>query len=268
MAKTGSSFTGWTLTADGSGTLYNSGDPILMGKKNITFYARWGYPLTVTIEGDGGVASDDSKIAVSGDGNSDTGMYNFSDSTNMTATPNPGSKFDTWSGDCSGTNNPLSILIDGTKTCTAKFVPLSLPVAYDGCFSDETTGKDLDTYKGILGSEYGLLQRVYDATKLLPSSRIEGRGYMLSDYTNREAQNRKLKTKLAANIAQYITSKYCATEISAVNGTNIVEISQNNQDGAIIQKTTGFCQAIPSGAQKSKEYYYYENTGTETLLTL
>jgi len=80
MAKAGSTFTGWTLTADGSGPVYNFGDPdVLMGRKNIIFYARWGYPLTITIQGDGQVSSNDAQISVSGDGNSGTGAYNFNE---------------------------------------------------------------------------------------------------------------------------------------------------------------------------------------------
>jgi len=126
----------------------------------------------------------------------------------------------------------------------------------------------MDTYKGVLGSEYGLIQRVYDATRLPLSARIEQRGYFLSDYVIREVPNRTFKSKLTANISQYITNKYCATEISSLQGTDSLVISQGTQDGAIIKKTTDYCQSIPAGAPKNSEYYYYENTGEETLFTL
>ncbi len=127
----------------------------------------------------------------------------------------------------------------------------------------------MDTYKGVLGSEYGLIQRVYDATRLPLSARIEQRGYFLSDYVTREVLNRTFKSKLTANISQYITSKYCATEISTLYGTDSLVISQATQDGAIIKKTPDYCQSsIPAGAPRNSEYYYYENTGDETLFTL
>lgn len=156
--------------------------------------------------------------------------------------------------------------MNGSKICTAEFSASS--VQYDGCFSDATTGKNMDTYKGVLGSEYGLIQRVYDATRLPLATRIEQRGYFLSDYVAREEQNRTFKSKLTANISQYITSKYCATEISTSYGTDALVISQNTKDGAIIKKTPDYCDSIPAGAPLSSEYYYYENTGDEILFTL
>ncbi len=122
MAKAGSSFTGWTLAADGSGVVYKFGFlNLIIARKNIIFYARWGYPLTIAIQGDGQVASDDGQISVSGDGNSGTGTYSFNETIPVTATPNAGSVFDRWSGDCSGSNNPLAILMNGSKICTAEF---------------------------------------------------------------------------------------------------------------------------------------------------
>ena len=41
-----------------------------------------------------------------------------------TATPTGGSTF-VWSGDCSGTTSPASVLMDGDKTCTVTFTALS-----------------------------------------------------------------------------------------------------------------------------------------------
>jgi uncharacterized protein (TIGR02145 family)/uncharacterized repeat protein (TIGR02543 family) len=41
LAKTGSKFTGWNTTADGSGTAYAAGAAFLIGSANVTLYAQW-----------------------------------------------------------------------------------------------------------------------------------------------------------------------------------------------------------------------------------
>lgn len=46
----------------------------------------------------------------------------------LTATPEPGYIFTGWSGDCAGTENPLTITLDKAKNCRANFAPISLPI--------------------------------------------------------------------------------------------------------------------------------------------
>jgi hypothetical protein len=46
----------------------------------------------------------------------------------LTATPEPGFVFTGWSGDCSGSVNPLTIEISKAKSCKANFTPVLLPV--------------------------------------------------------------------------------------------------------------------------------------------
>jgi hypothetical protein len=41
--------------------------------------------------------------------------------TNVTAAADAGSTFMGWSGDCSGTSSPTSVLMNSDKTCTATF---------------------------------------------------------------------------------------------------------------------------------------------------
>jgi len=49
------------------------------------------------------------------------GSYNAGDMVTITATPNNGYRFDHWSGDTSGTQNPVVLTIDGDKTIVAHF---------------------------------------------------------------------------------------------------------------------------------------------------
>ncbi|MDF0752853.1 InlB B-repeat-containing protein, partial [Marinobacter sp. 71-i] len=41
FVKSGYAFVGWTLSADGSGTVYKNGDKLTMGASDVTLYAKW-----------------------------------------------------------------------------------------------------------------------------------------------------------------------------------------------------------------------------------
>lgn len=57
-----------------------------------------------------------------GDGNvTGAGDYEANSSVTLTAVANANSQFIGWSGDCSGTTNSTTLLMDANKTCTAKF---------------------------------------------------------------------------------------------------------------------------------------------------
>ena len=56
------------------------------------------------------------------------GSYNVGTVVQLTATPISGYKFDDWSGDASGTSNPVTITMDADKTVTANFSVNTLSV--------------------------------------------------------------------------------------------------------------------------------------------
>ena len=53
------------------------------------------------------------------------GNYTEGESATLRAYPTTGYRFDRWSGSVSGTANPRSLVVDGPKTVTARFAPLS-----------------------------------------------------------------------------------------------------------------------------------------------
>jgi uncharacterized repeat protein (TIGR02543 family) len=57
------------------------------------------------------------------------GTYTYDEGTSVsiTATANSGSLFGGWSGDASGTTNPVTITMNGNKTVTANFAKLVKP---------------------------------------------------------------------------------------------------------------------------------------------
>ncbi|WP_299625211.1 InlB B-repeat-containing protein [uncultured Tenacibaculum sp.] len=89
-------------------------------------------PLTITMDTDKTVTAMFSKIqrtltinatngSVSTNPNPTGGTYDDGTSVELTATPDAGYQFDGWSGDATGTTNPLMITMDANKTVTAMF---------------------------------------------------------------------------------------------------------------------------------------------------
>jgi hypothetical protein len=68
------------------------------------------YTITVNIDGDGTVYT------------VPFGPYNFGDVVNLTAIPSIGSTFNCWTGDITGSDNPIDIVIDSNKILTAHFI--------------------------------------------------------------------------------------------------------------------------------------------------
>jgi len=69
------------------------------------------YTLEVTTEGSGAVSRDL------------PGPYNYGDVVTLTAIPDTGWVFAGWSGDVTGTDNPLTLTISGDMNVTATFIP-------------------------------------------------------------------------------------------------------------------------------------------------
>jgi len=72
--------------------------------------------LTVTVVGHGSVAKAPSQPT-----------YDFGSNVDLTPTPDPGYTFAGWSGDASGSANPLSVTMDADKNITATFTDIGAP---------------------------------------------------------------------------------------------------------------------------------------------
>jgi VCBS repeat-containing protein len=76
------------------------------------------YTLTANVSGSGSVAK-----------SPDQSSYTHGTSVQLMATPATGWHFAGWSGDLSGTTNPVTITMDVSKTVTATYAPLPHPVS-------------------------------------------------------------------------------------------------------------------------------------------
>ncbi len=117
-------FDGWNGDASGSS---NPIEITMDGNKTITAnFSKIKYTLTVNIVGQGSVSPNG-------------GTYEAGTSVTLTASPASGWQFDGWSGDASGSGNPLTIIMNGNKTITATFSE-RLPTMYTLTVSIEGTG--------------------------------------------------------------------------------------------------------------------------------
>ena len=89
------------------------------GSLEITDSNPIGGPLTTNVVGGTGLSS----ITVNPLGfSNDPTIYNLGNKVILTAVPEDKYRFKNWTGDCSGTENPFTLIMtEGTKSCTANF---------------------------------------------------------------------------------------------------------------------------------------------------
>jgi len=108
VANPGWTFAGW------SGDLSGSDNPALVtmdgDKTAIASFDQDEYALTISTEGSGTVTKDP-----------DQTIYHYGDLVQLTATPDAGWTFASWSGDLSGSDNPATFVIGGNQSVTAAF---------------------------------------------------------------------------------------------------------------------------------------------------
>ena len=87
-------------------------------------------------------------VSASEGGSVDTtgGTHNENSNVSVTATPDTGYEFTEWTGDATGTNNPLTVSMTGNKTITANFIrtqyTLSVGKIGEGTISQEVTSSN------------------------------------------------------------------------------------------------------------------------------
>ncbi len=107
VPATGYHFVSWSGDATGSS---NPTSITMDGNKSVTAtFAINQYTLSITAP-NGSVAK-----------NPDLANYDYGTSVQLTATPNANYTFTSWSGDASGSSNPITIVMNGNKSVTATF---------------------------------------------------------------------------------------------------------------------------------------------------
>ena len=120
-------------------------------KEIIAVFVKKKYPLTIEVSGNGSVEEKIIKQGKSTD-------YNSGTIVELTANPESGYSFLKWSGDLSGSTNPIQVTVDGPKTITAEFYNndnfTGLPIVYVDTGGEAIDSKD-DYVKGTVSIDGG-----------------------------------------------------------------------------------------------------------------
>ncbi len=118
IADNGSQFDGWSGAASGAAnpvTITMTGNKSVTGNFSIIPVIPQ-YSLTVDLIGDG-----------SGSVTPAGGIFDSGTVVTITASADAGSQFNGWSGDVSGSSNPIDIVMNGNKNITGSFSIISIP---------------------------------------------------------------------------------------------------------------------------------------------
>lgn len=127
---------GYGIAVDGSANIYVTGEtdssdfPTTLDAYDTSFNAKFGYETDVFISKiPCRVAQFSLTISTTSGGTTDpspgTYTYDFGTDVTVKAVPNSGYQFSGWSGDASGTTNPITIAMEGDKSITANFASTS-----------------------------------------------------------------------------------------------------------------------------------------------
>lgn len=122
-ANPGYTFTSWSGDASGS---TNPLTVTMNSNKNITANFTANAEVTYTLN----------VTAVNGSvtKNPNQATYNSGSTVQLTATPNAGFMFTSWSGDASGSANPLTVTMNANKNITANFTAIGQQVLFSSIF--------------------------------------------------------------------------------------------------------------------------------------
>jgi uncharacterized repeat protein (TIGR02543 family) len=162
---------GWTFTGwSGGGCTGTAPCTVVMNADTTVTanFTRNTYTLTVTTIGNGSVSRDN------------PGPYHYGDVVQLTATPDIGWSFFTWSGDLTGITTPASITIDGNKSVTATFsegITLTLPqnlISSNGSRESAVLFTFDDGFNSLYTHAYAYME----------ARNVRGTGYITTDWVS------------------------------------------------------------------------------------
>jgi uncharacterized repeat protein (TIGR02543 family) len=193
---TGYHFTGWT----GDLTSTNNPDSVVMTSgKNITaVFTINTYTLTTPVVGTGIVAK-----------SPDLPVYPHGTVDTLTATAPKGWIFSAWSGDVTGTTNPLLVTMDGAKNITATFILDPLYQVQYRTFRPDSTGASVDN-KGKQGKYVVRKNVAVDFTTTITSPVRPNTGLLL--------KASMVSTAVVKNAANAVIGSWTAAKGATITG--------------------------------------------------
>ena len=209
---TGYTFTGWT--GDASGTT-NPISVTMSGAKSVTAtFAIKTYALTVSAT-NGSVAK-----------SPDLTSYDSNAVVQLTATPATGYTFTGWTGDASGTTNPISVTMSGAKSVTATFAIKTYALTVSATNGSVAKSPDLTSY---------------DSNAVVQLTATPATGYTFTGWTG-DASGTTNPISVTMSGAKSVTATFAiktyALTVSATNGSVAKSPDLTSYDSnAVVQLT-------------------------------
>ena len=263
-----STFTGWTGDASGTTSPYSL---TMNAAKNVTAtFTLKMYTLSVNKNGNGTVTSNTGGINC---GSTCSGSFNAGASVQLTATPTAGFAFTGWSGDASGTANPVTVTMSSAKSVTANFTQ-----SYTLTVSKTGNGSVASNPAGITCGT--TCSATYAANTTVTLTATADTGYAFDHWTGADSSNGATCT-VTMNGAKNVTATFVAataTRIQILNPSDffIVSIILNGVQqlpagqGMSCKPTGQLFYTVQPGTvtyhigfgTNSGEYMYYENAAS------
>jgi len=239
-------FKNWTGDATGD---ENPLKIIMLDDKSITaVFEKVNYSLTIEIIGEGTVKQE---IVLAKSSSAD---YESGTTVELTAVPDDEWKFIEWSGDHTGTENPIQLTMDQAKTITAKFEKVSyeLDIEIEG---NGTVNEEIIQAKSSTD---------YDSGTTVQLTAIPDNGWMFVEWSG-DHTGTENPLELKIDQAKSITATF--EKVSYELAIEIIGSGTVKEE--IIQGTPGFMN--PSGieikltAVPDEGWYFVNWTGTITI---
>ena len=258
-----------------SGGAYNDGTSVTLTATPDAGYQFDGWsgdasgttnPLSITMDADKTITAMFSPIqrtltinatngAVSTNPNPTGGTYDDGTSVTLTATPDAGYQFDGWSGDASGTANPLSITMDADKTITALFSPIQRKLTLN------TTNGSVSTNPNPTSGTYN------DGTSVTLTATPDA-GYQFDGWSG-DASGTTNPLSIIMDADKTVTAIFSRIQrtltINATNGS--VTVSPNPVNGTYDDGTVVTLTAVPDSGYQF-DAWSGDATGTTTQITI
>lgn len=240
---------GWRLSewsGDASGT-ENEVEVEVDGPVEVTAtFVRIDYELIINIEGDGKVTQDFVLPQMT------TTEYPFETSVQLTAVPDEGWDFEEWSGDVSGSDENITIEMDGDKEITANFTPQQFSVNVDVNGSGTFVTSVLFSPQENTGSDtqfaFGSVVRI----EALPQS-----GWSFSSWSgDRESSSRFIEIVIDGN------KNFTLDFLPFAPNSRILQLGDSITNGNPYSYRFGLYSLL------SEKALQFDNIGTQTKFTL
>jgi len=170
--------------------------------------------------------------------NPTNGTFDHGSMIELTATPSSGYQFDRWSGDVSGTSNPINITMDADKNVTATFIPITRVLTIN-----TTNG-----HVNVTGAANSKSQKIsndfyFNDGETTSLTAVPATGYQFDGWSG-DASGNTNPLSLTMNADKTVTALFSPIQriltINATNGSVVANPSPINgtyDDGTIITLT-------------------------------